>query len=143
MISCSWFTRMEGAAMPPMDASKLPPEQAAKIAEAMKAMMGDRTTVEKHCLKKEDLANDSFMLPQDGKMSCKRTITTNTSSRFAADLHCTGENEAKGQINVESLAGGSAYKAAMKMAATSRGRTVNMAMTMTGKYLGPDCGDVK
>ena len=136
-------TRMEGAAMPQIDSSKLPPEQAAKIAEAMKAMMGDRTTTEKHCLTKEDLAKDSFMLPQDGKMACKRTITANTASTFAADLHCTGENEAKGQINVESLSGGSAYKAAMKMAATSRGRTMNMTMTMTGKYLGPDCGGVK
>src|SRR5262245_26203587 len=65
--------KMGGAAMPPMDTSKLPPEQAAKIAEAMKGMMGDRTITEKHCLTKEDLAKDSFMMPQDSKMSCKRT----------------------------------------------------------------------
>ena len=31
----------------------------------------------------------------------------------------------------------------MKMATTSRGQTMNLTMTMTGKYLGPACGDVK
>ena len=36
-------TDLGGAAMPQMDMSKLPPEQAAKIAEAMKGLTGDRT----------------------------------------------------------------------------------------------------
>ena len=135
--------KMDGPAVPPMDTSKLPPEQAAKIAEMMKGMLGDRTVTEKTCLTKEDLANESFMLPQDGRTNCKRTITTNTSSRFAADIHCTGANETKGQIDVQSLAGGSAFKGTMKMATMSQGRSMNMNMAMTGKYLGPDCGSVK
>ena len=83
------------------------------------------------------------MLPEDSKMTCTRTVTTNTASRFAADLECTGASEMKGQITVDSLAGGTAYKGAMKMAVTGRGRSMNMTMTMTGKYLGPDCGTVK
>src|SRR6185503_14542027 len=45
-----------GMAAPAVDTSKMPPEQAAKIAEMMKGMMGDRTVVEKNCLTKEDLA---------------------------------------------------------------------------------------
>jgi hypothetical protein len=136
-------TNMGGAAMPQMDMSKLPPEQAAKIAEAMKGLTGDRTMTDKNCLTKEDLAKDSFMMPDNSKMTCKRTVTTNTKSTFAADIDCTGETTTKGQITVESLAGGSAYKGAMKMATTSRGRTMNLTMTMSGKYLGSECGDVK
>jgi hypothetical protein len=31
----------------------------------------------------------------------------------------------------------------MKMASSSGGKTLNLNMNMTGKYLGPDCGDVK
>ena len=31
----------------------------------------------------------------------------------------------------------------MKMATTSGTQTINLNMTMSGKYLGPDCGDVK
>ena len=49
----------------------------------------------------------------------------------------------KGQINVESLDGGNAYNSTMKMASSGRGQTVNLTMNMTGKYLGPACGDVK
>ncbi len=136
-------TNMGGMAMPPMDTSKLPPEQAAKIAEAMKGMTGGQPVTQKNCLTKEDLAKDSFMMPEDSKMTCTRTVTTNTRTTFAADINCTGERATKGQINVESLDGGNAYKGTMKMAATSRGQTMNLTMNMTGKYLGPDCGSVK
>jgi hypothetical protein len=132
-----------GMAMPPVDTSKMPPEQAAKIAEAMKGMMADRTMVEKNCLTKEDLAKDSFMMPADSSHTCTRTVTTNTRTTFAATIDCTGERGMKGQINVESLAGGAAYKSTMKMTSTGRGRTMNMTMSMTVKYLGPACGDVK
>ena len=136
-------TSIGGMAMPQMDTSKLPPEQAAKMAEAMKAMAGGQTVTEKHCLTKEDLANDSFMMPKDNKMTCTRTVTTNTKGVFAADVNCTGERTVKGQINVESLSGGNAFKGAMKMATTSGAQTINVNITMSGKYLGPDCGDVK
>ena len=135
-------TNIGGMAMPQVDTSKMPPEQAAKIAAAMKGMGGQPVT-EKHCLTKEDLANDSFMMPKDNKMTCTRTVTTNTKATFAADVNCTGERAVKGQINVESLDGGNAFKGAMKMATTSGAQTINVNMTMSGKYLGPDCGDVK
>src|SRR5687767_10146367 len=64
-----------GMAAPQVDTSKMPPEQAAKIAEMMKGMMGDRTVVEKNCLTKEDLARDSFMMPESSPQKCSRTIT--------------------------------------------------------------------
>ena len=131
-----------GGAMPQVDTSKMPPEQAAKMAEAMKAM-GNRTIVEKNCLTKEDLAKDSFMMPENSKQQCTRTITTNTKSTFAATINCTGERETKGQIDVQAGAGGTSYTSTMKMATMNRGRAMNLTMKMTGKYLGPDCGDVK
>ena len=135
-------TSMGGMAMPQMDTSKLPPEQAAKIAEAMKGMAGQPMT-QKNCITKEALSKDSFMMPENSKMTCTRTITTNTKAALAADIDCTGERTVKGQINVESLDGGNAFKGTMKMASSSGGKTLNLNMNMTGKYLGPDCGDVK
>ena len=68
-------TDMGTAMAAQMDTSKLPPEQAAKIAEAMKAMAG-KPIVQKTCLTKEDLSKDSFMMPEDSKTKCSRTITT-------------------------------------------------------------------
>ena len=136
-------TDMGTAMAAQMDTSKLPPEQAAKIAEAMKAMSA-KPVVQKTCLTKEDLSKDSFMMPENSEMKCSRTITTNSRSALAANIECTGASAMKGQINVESLAGGSAFKGTMKMTSTtSAGRSMNMTMNMSGKYLGPDCGDVK
>jgi hypothetical protein len=120
----------------------MPPEQAAKMAEAMKSL-GNRTVVEKTCLTKEDLAKDSFMMPENSTQKCTRTVTTNTKTTFAATVNCTGERETKGEITVEAGAGGTSYTSTMKMATMNRGRAMNLTMTMTGKYLGPACGDVK
>jgi hypothetical protein len=135
------FVTSIGGAMP-VDTSKMSPEQQAKIAAAMKAM-GEQTMTQKNCVTKEDLAKDSFMLPQTSGMTCKRTITTNTKSSFVADIACTGEREMKGTVNIESAAGGTAYTGTMKMATTTQGRTMNVSMKMSGKYLGADCGTVK
>ena len=42
------------------------------------------------------------------------------------------------------LDGGNAFKGTMKMASTgANGQTLNLTMNMSGKYLGPTCGDVK
>jgi Protein of unknown function (DUF3617) len=134
-------TNMGGA--PPIDTSKMSPEQAAQMAAAMKGMMGERTMTEKSCVTKEDLAKDSFMLPQESGMKCARTITTNTRTAYVADVSCTGQGEMKGQISIESTGGGTAFTGSMKMATSAPGRTMNITMKMSGKYLGAECGNVK
>ena len=39
----------------------------------------------------------------------------------------------KGQVDIQSLAGGTAFKGAVKMATSARGRTMDVAMTMSGQ----------
>jgi hypothetical protein len=134
-------TNMDGA--PPIDTSKMSPEQAATMTAAMKGLMGEHTMTDKSCVKKEDLADDSFMLPHESGMTCKRTITTNTTTSYVANVNCTGAREMKGQISIETMAGGTAFNGSMKMATTTQGRTMNVTMKMSGNYLGADCGTVK
>jgi hypothetical protein len=134
-------TNIGGA--PPIDTSKMSPEQAAKMTAAKKGMAGERTMTDKSCLKKEDLAKDSFMLPNESGMTCTRTITTNTKSSFVANVSCTGQREMKGQVSIESMSDGTAFNGSMKMATTTQGRTMDVNMKMSGKYLGADCGTVK
>src|SRR6188472_2497773 len=66
-------TSMSG--VPPVDTSKMSPEQAARAAEAMKAMGNDKSVTTKTCLQKEDLAKDSFMMPNSANMTCTRKVT--------------------------------------------------------------------
>jgi hypothetical protein len=129
--------------MPPVDTTKMTPEQAARMEAAMKAMGGEHSNTQKHCLTKEELSKDSFMMPESTGMTCKRTIATNTSSSFVAEVTCSGEQEMKGQMSIDSLSGGTAFKGTAKMAATRAGRTMNVALAMSGKYLGADCGTIK
>jgi hypothetical protein len=137
-------TNMGGT--PPIDTSKMSPEQAAKMTaalEMMKGSMGERTITDKSCVKKEDLAKDSFMMPRESGMTCTRTITTNTRTGYVANVSCTGDREMKGQVSIETTAGGTAFTGSMKMDTITQGRTMNVTMKMSGKYLGADCGTVK
>jgi hypothetical protein len=87
--------------------------------------------------------NSSNHLPNESGMTCTRTLTTNTRTAYVADVNCTGEREMKGQVSIETTGGGTAFTGSMTMATTAQGRTMNVAMKMSGKYLSADCGTVK
>jgi hypothetical protein len=129
--------------VPPIDTSKMTPEQAAQVAAAMKGAMGAKTITDKSCVTKEKLADDTFMMPAQSGMTCKRTVITNSKTSYVADVRCTGDRDMTGKINIQTTAGGSAFTGSMDMAATTQGKTMNVNMKMSGKYLGADCGTVK
>ena len=131
------------AGMPPVDTSKMTPEQAARAAEAMKEMGNGKSVTTKTCLTKEDLAKDSFMMPNSANMTCTRNVTSNTKSQFAADITCTGQQSMKGRIEIDASAGGSAFTGTMKMDSTTPGRPSGVSIKMSGKYLSADCGAAK
>jgi len=126
-----------------VDTIKMTPEQAARADEAMKGMCGETTTTEKSCLKKEDLAKDSFMMPNSANMTCTRKVTANTSTQFAADITCTGQQSLKGHVTIDASPGGSAFTGIMKMDSTTPGRPSGVSIKMSGKYLAADCGATK
>jgi len=134
-------TSMSG--VPPVDTSKMSPEQAARAAEAMKAMGNDKSVTTKTCLQKEDLAKDSFMMPNSANMTCTRKVTANTSTQFAADITCTGQASLKGHVTIDASPGGSAFTGVMKMDSTTPGRPSGVSIKMSGKYLAADCGAAK
>jgi len=132
---------MEG--LPPgIDTSKMTPAQIAQMSAGMNAAMG-KPIIQKTCMTKENLASDAFMLSEQPGMKCTRVIKTNTRASYVADVTCTGAQQMKGTVSIESTGGGTAFKGTGKMATTMNGQTTNMSMAMTGKYLGAACGDVK
>jgi hypothetical protein len=48
----------------------------------------------------------------------------------------------KGHVSIETMAGGAAFTGSIKIATTTQGRTMDVTMKMSGKYLGADCGTV-
>ena len=108
----------------------------------MKGLAGEKTMTDKTCLKKEDLAKDSFMFPNSASMTCTRAVTTNTSTQFVADITCAGAPGDEGARR-HRRQGPAAFTGSMKMTTSAQGRAMDVSMKMTGKFLSADCGTVK
>lgn len=131
-----------GGEMPMMDTSKMTPEQKAQMDAAMKSMVGAHTNVQKTCVTRETFDKSNFMMSDQPGMTCKQTVSTNTRSVLDAKVVCTGEHSMTVQMHVDALSP-TAFKGSMSSSATEQGKTMKVDGTMTGKWLGADCGNVK
>jgi hypothetical protein len=116
---------------------KMTPEQRAKMEAMMKArgMQGPRTTINKHCVKKEDLdkpfANEN--------KACKQTVLTSSATKQEVHMECeVGGGKQVGTLKLEAP-DSSTVKGSMQMAASNGGRTMNVNSIFSAKWLGPAC----
>jgi hypothetical protein len=116
---------------------KMTPEQRAKMEAMMKArgMQGPRTSVTKHCIKKEDLDKP---FGNDNK-SCKPTIVTSSATKQEIHMECDmGGGKQVGTLKFEAV-DSSTVRGSMQMSASNGGRTMNVNSTFSGKWLGSAC----
>jgi hypothetical protein len=116
--------------------AQLSPEQRAKLEEKMKAgPPGAKTTVHKHCLKKEDL-DKPLAFGNDEKLSCNRTIVTSSRSKQEFHIACTsGGMKESGTVRIEALDSEN-VKGSSQMSVTNAARTMNVNATFSGKWIG-------
>jgi hypothetical protein len=126
--------------MPGMDTSKMTPEQKAQMAAAMQNMMA-RPTITKSCMTKEKFDQKSFLADIPGDQ-CKQVLKTNTASVLDATVTCTGQRPMTAQAHFESQSP-TTFSGSMKSTTTEQGKSMNVDMTMAGKWISADCGDVK
>jgi hypothetical protein len=131
-------TDMNGQ-MPSVDTSKMTPDQRTQFEAMMKAMSGARSSVVKTCITKEKFDRSSFAPERPGS-TCTEKVTTNTSSTLDATVSCKGERETR--VHVDALSSTS-IKGSITMSTSEQGRGMNMNSTITGQWLGADCGTVK
>jgi hypothetical protein len=116
---------------------KMTPEQRAKMEAMMKArgMQGPRTTVTKHCVKKEDLDKP---FGNENK-SCKPTIVSSSATKQEIHMECEmGGGKQVGTLKFEAV-DSSTVKGSMQMTASNGGRTMNVNSTFSAKWLGSAC----
>lgn len=119
--------------------AKMPPEQRARIEGMMKG--GPSTDVRKSCVTKEKLEKHSAF--SDNRGDCTRTVVTSTGSKLEVKFHCVDKDATtEGTVVVETL-GSDGAKGSMQSATNTNGRSMNMNVTFSSKYLGAACGDVK
>jgi hypothetical protein len=121
----------------------MPPEQRARIEAMMKqsGMGGPATNVSKYCITQEKIDKQTaFDVTQQ---VCTRTVVSSTSSRLEMKLHCEQKQATTDGTVVVEVTSSESTKGTAHMVTNAAGRNMNMDVTFSSKYLGPDCGDVK
>jgi len=130
--------------IPPELLARMPPEQRARIESAMRAAQGqaDGTRLQKICVTRETLQR-GMAFGADRPPSCKQTIRTQSRTALEVQQNCT---ERGGQQTIHMR-----YEAprpdimsgTVEIAMNAGGRQTTMKNVMQGRWVGPDCGDVK
>lgn len=131
-------TEMSG--MPPVDTSKMAPEQKARFEAAMKARQAQapRAHAEKSCLTKEKLERGPF---QDNKESCTHTVISSTRTQWHARLQCTKPKRV-GEFRIKALSR-ERIMGTMQMNASDANHAMAVHVSIAGRWLGSNCGDIK
>ena len=82
------------------------------------------------------------MLHDEPGTTCKQTMITNTHTALESKVVCTGQHPSTMQMHFDALSPTS-VKGTMKSTTTEGGKTMTGDVTMTAKWLGANCGDVK
>ena len=123
--------------IPPDALAKMPPDQRAKI----EAMMGGKPTVTKQCVTKDKLQQHTAF--SNARGDCTYNVTNSTATKVEAKFHCTDKSGASdGTYAMEAL-GLDSVKGTAHIVTNANGQNMTMDFTITSKYLGAACGDVK
>ena len=134
--------RSGGPAMPAIPPDKLaamPPDVRARLEAQMKGMSSPTTTTRQSCRTDKDLRS----FTDDSNKSCKQTIVTSTGTKQEVKMECNMPgNSGTGTVTVEAK-DPEHVSGLVLMHMGSNGRTMDMRVTITAKWLSSSCGDVK
>jgi len=126
--------------VPPDALAKMPPDQRARV-EAM--MTGKPSTdVRKECVTKEKLEKHTAFSNNRGE--CSYNVVNSTASKLEVKFHCEDKQySADGTSKMEALSSDSVKGTTHVVTNPKNGQGMTMDFTISSKYLGADCGDVK
>ncbi len=118
--------------------ANIPPERRAQM-ETMMAGRGGQPSAIKSCLTKESLSR-ALNFNTDQKKICQYKLVSSSPTKQQVDIECTSDRgKLTGNMLFEALSPESG-KATIQM---SQDGGTKMNITVSTRYLGPDCGDVK
>lgn len=136
--------QMKGALpVPPDVLAKMSPEQRAKMEALFKQHEGQGpvTRTRQSCITQDQLSKNPFL---EERPSCRRTIVNSTGKLFEFHQEC---NETNGSHIVTDgrfeVSGETNMKGTVKMKADNSGRTTDIDVNMSGKWLSADCSQAK
>ena len=125
--------------MTPEQLAKLTPEQRASLQKAINPE--PHTDTHKECVTKEKL-NKDLMFGSD-REGCSRTITTSSSTKLEAKLHCDSEQAQTDGTIVMDVLSSESVKGDMDAVVMAKKHPMHMHVSFTSKYLSSSCGSVQ
>ncbi len=122
--------------------ASLPPEQRKMMQDMMAKQgvaLGDKGNSIRICLSKEQVERDE--IPQEAGQ-CTRQSMTRSGNTMKFKFACTGERPTTGEGEY-TLVSDKAYTGRTVVNTTAKGKTEQMTMTVSGKWLSADCGTLK
>ena len=140
----------EASGAPPMPSlpaealAHLTPAQRAQIRGAMAAGMkqAGKRRVTKQCVTADTLRRGIKLDEGKNTSDCKETLVSNTASVMEMRLQCGGATHGTGTYRFEAVSR-EQVRGTMNMTVSNGAHTMTMKRVMNGRWLGPDCGNVK
>lgn len=138
-------TLIQTSGAPPMDTSKLTPEQRAqmKAAMAVATKMAAKPHTFQQCLTKEKMAKGG-LFQQDRQGDCTQTVLSDTATELGVKFACkSGDGETTaGEWHFQAMSPES-VKGTGQMTMARGGQSMSASSSITGKWIGESCGNVK
>ena len=124
--------------------AKMTPEQRARVEAAIQASMSNaqKPRVSRECMTPEKIAR-GFDLGKHDDASCTRKVITSSSTELKLHDECSKPN-GKSVTDVHfQVSGGVKMTGTVNVVMSSGTQSMTINNTLTGKWLGADCGNVK
>ena len=129
---------------PPIDMSNMTPDRRARMEAMLEKMKKSEATPHtfKTCLTKEKLDKSPFQ--DKNQESCKETVVSSSTTEYDVKFQCNEENGSamSGQWRFEA-ATPELVKGNGEFTIERAGRKMESNSTLTAKWIGDSCGDVK
>jgi hypothetical protein len=122
----------------------LTPAQRTQIRGAMAAGMkkAGKRRVTKQCVTADTLRRGIKLDEGKNTSDCKETLVSNAASVMEIRLQCGGATRGTGTYRFEAVSREQVH-GTMNMTVSNGSDTMTIKRVMTGRWLGPDCGNVK
>ena len=99
---------------------------------------GPRVHVRKSCVTKEKLAREPFQ--EKDQKTCTHTVISRTGSHWQSKISCA-KPKRDGDFNIEAVSR-EHIKGGMQMKASGHNHEVSIHVSIDGKWLASDCGNI-
>ncbi len=129
--------------IPPEALAQMSAEQRAQVQASIAAAMAraNKPTLARSCITEKTLQR-GLDFNQGDSPNCTRTVVNSTTSQIDVRMACTGDQAMNGTFHFEAV-DRKTIRGNLHIVVSNGGNTMTMNRSISGRWLGSDCGTVK